>query len=60
MVKPVRVLTDAEFAVLRKWACVRCRHFGYCPRCDKLECSLDLPLCEVPCEHFIRNVDVKI
>jgi len=47
MVKPVRVLTDAEFTVLRKWACVRCEHCGYCSHCDKLMCSLDFVLCEV-------------
>lgn len=24
MLKRVRILTDAEFSVLRRWACVRC------------------------------------
>lgn len=59
MVKPVKVLTDAEFAVLRKWTCVRCEHFGYCPRCNKWECSLGLSLTEIRCESFVRNVDVR-
>ena len=59
MVKRIRVLSDAEFAVFRKYACVRCEHFGYCPRCDKLECSLGLSLTEVPCGSFVRNVDVR-
>jgi len=59
MVKTVRVLTDAEFSVLRKYACVRCEHFGYCPSCKKLECSFGLSLTAAPCKHFVRNVDVK-
>ena len=59
MARTVRVLTDAEFSVLRKWACVGCSHFGYCPKCKKWECSFGLPLSEVPCEHFVRNVDVR-
>jgi hypothetical protein len=59
MDKTVRVLTDAEFSVLRKYACVRCEHFGYCPSCRTLECSFGLPLREVPCGHFVRNFDVK-
>lgn len=59
MVKRARVLTDAEFAVLRKYTCVRCGHFGYCPSCHKLECSLGLPLTEIPCGSFIRNFEVR-
>jgi hypothetical protein len=59
MDKPVRVLTDAEFSALRTYACVRCTHFGYCPSCRKLECSKGLPLSEVPCKNFVRNVDVR-
>ena len=59
MVKHSRVLKDAEFAVLRKWACVRCKHFGYCPSCDKLECSLGLRLTEGSCGSFVRNFDVQ-
>jgi len=59
MVGRVRVLTDAEFAVFRKYVCVRCEHFGYCPSCDKLECSLGLRLTEVSCGYFVRNVDVQ-
>jgi hypothetical protein len=58
MVKPVKVLTDAEFAVFRKYACVRCGHFGYCSHCGKLECPFGLQLTEVPCVSFVRNVDV--
>jgi hypothetical protein len=57
--KPARVLTDAEFSALCKYACVRCEHFGYCPSCRKLECFLGLLLREAPCEHFVRNVDVE-
>lgn len=59
MVKPVKVLKDAEFSVLRKYVCVECEHFGYCPSCKKLERSLGLPLSEAPCKYFVRNVDVK-
>jgi hypothetical protein len=58
MVKRVRVLTDAEFAVFSKYACVRCEHFGYCPSCHKLGCSLGLRLTEIPCGSFACNVDV--
>jgi len=56
--KPVKVLTGAEFAVFRKYVCVRCEHFGFCPKCDKLECGLGLPLVERYCVSFVRNVDV--
>ena len=55
----IRILTDAEFVVFRKYVCVRCRHFGYCPSCDKLECCLGLPLTEVPCGSFVSNVYVQ-
>jgi len=59
VVKTVRVLTDAESSVLCKYVCVRCEHFGYRPSFRKLECSLGLPLSEVSCKSFARNVDVK-
>lgn len=59
MAKNVRVLTAAEFSALRKYVCLRCKHFGYCPSCNKLECSFGLSLRKVPCKHFVRNVDFK-
>jgi hypothetical protein len=56
MANQVRVLTDAEFSVFRKYACVRCGHFMYCFRSNKFQCSLGFPLTEVFCVSFVRKL----
>lgn len=53
-----RVMSDAQFSAMRKYACVFCENLLFCPKCGHYECRLGYALREVRCKRFVRNVDI--